>query len=143
MKFNSFLAFLLTLIAIITIVAGFAINFSDIFLYRKDCEGYSLLLFPDENKVDTVVGKGELVKLRAVNAGNFGDEYQVSLFGPEWAVVKPDSFTLRSEEAKTLFLYISPDLGTEGKYDLDVTIKSKCVSETERIEVGVLAKEIS
>ena len=143
MKFNSLLAFLLTLIAIITIVAGFAIKFSETFFYKKDCEGYSLLLFADENKVDTVVGKGELIKIRAVNAGNFGDEYQVSLFGPEWAVVKPNSFTLRSEEVKSLFLYISPDLGAEGKYDLDVTVKSKCVSETERIEVGVLPKEIS
>jgi len=142
MKFNSFLAFLLTLIAIVTIVTGFAIKFSETFFYRKDCEGYSLLLFADENKVDTIVGKGELIKLRAVNAGNFGDQYQVSLFGPEWAVVKPDSFTLRSEEAKTLFLYISPDLGAEGKYDLDVTVKSNCVSETEKIEVGVLVKEV-
>jgi hypothetical protein len=143
MKFNSFLAFLLTLIAIVTIVAGFSIKFSETFFYRKGCEGYALLLFPDENKVDTVVGKGELVKIRTVNAGSFGDEYQVSLFGPEWALIKPDSFTLRSEEAKTLFLYISPDLGAEGKYDLDVTVKSKCVSETVRMEVGVLPKEIS
>ncbi len=142
MKFNSFLAFLFTLIAIVTIVAGVAITFSDVFFYRKDCKGYALLLFPDENEIDTLVGKGELVKIRAVNAGDFGDEYQVSLFGPEWSVVKPSSFTLKSEEAKTLFLYISPDLGSEGKYDLDVTVKSSCTSETTRIEVGVLPKEI-
>jgi len=142
MKLNSFLAFLLTLIAIITIVAGFAVRFSGVLFYERDCEGYSLILFADENKVDAVVGKGELIRLQAVNAGDYGDKYQVSLIGPEWAVVKPESFTLRSEEVKSLFVYVSPDLGTEGRYDLDVTVKSDCVSETEAIEVGVIKEEI-
>ena len=133
---------MLTLVAIITVVAGFSIKFSGMLFYKPDCEGYSLILFADENKVDAVVGKGELIRLRAVNAGNYGDKYQVSLFGPGWAVVKPDSFTLRSEEVKSLFVYVSPDIGTEGKYDLDVTVKSNCVSETERIEIGVIKEEI-
>jgi len=142
MKSNSFLAFLLTLIAIVTVVAGFAIKFSGGLFYERDCEGYSLILFADENEVDTVVGKGELIRFRAVNAGSFGDKYEVSLSGPEWAVVKPDSFTLRSDEVKSLFVYVSPDLGMEGKYDLGVTVKSNCVSETETIEVGVMKEEI-
>jgi hypothetical protein len=142
MKFNSFLAFLLTLIAIITVVAGLAVNFSDIFFIRKDCEGYSLILFSDENKVDTVVGKGELIRLRAVNAGSFGDKYEVSLTGPEWAIVKPTSFTLRSEDVKSLFVYVSPGIGAEGRYDLDVIVKSNCVSKMETIEVGVIKEEI-
>jgi hypothetical protein len=142
MKFNSFLAFLFTLIAIIILVVGITLKFSDIFFIERDCEGYSLILFADENKIDAVVGKGELIRLRAVNAGSYGDKYQVSLVGPEWAVIKPDSFTLRSEEVKSLFVYVSPDLGMEGKYDLDVTIKSDCVSETEMIEVGVITEEV-
>jgi len=142
MKSKSFLAFFLTLIAIITVVAGFAVKFSGMMFYKRDCEGYSLILFADEDKVDAVVGKGELIRLRAVNAGVFGDKYEVSLSGPEWAVVKPDSFTLRSEEAKSLFVYVSPDFGMEGKYDLGVTVESDCVSEIERIEVGVIKEEI-
>ena len=142
MKFNSFLAFLLTLIAIITIVAGFAIESSGMFFVKKDCEGHSLILFADDNEVDAVVGRGELIRLRAVNTGNYGDKYQVSLVGPEWAVVKPESFTLRSDEVKSLFVYVSPDLGMEGKYDLGVTVKSNCVSETEMIEIGVIEEEI-
>jgi len=142
MKFNSFLAFLLTLIAIVVVVAGFAVKFSGMLFIKKDCEGYSLILFADENKIDAVVGKGELIRLRVVNAGSFGDKYQVSLSGPEWAIVKPTSFTLRSEEVKSLFVYVSPDLGFEGKYDLDVTVESNCVSEAERIEIGVIKEEI-
>jgi hypothetical protein len=142
MKFNSFLAFSLTLIAIITIVAGFAVKFSGMFFYKTDCEGYSLILFADEDKVDAVVGKGELIRLRAVNTGNFGDKYQVTLVGPEWAIVKPNSFTLRSDEVKSLFVYVSPGFGMEGKYDLDVTVKSNCISETEIIEIGVIKEEI-
>jgi uncharacterized membrane protein len=125
--------------AIMIVVAGFSVEYAELF-FKRDCEGYSLFLFADEDKIDTLVGKGELVKLRAINAGSFGDKYQVSLFGPEWAVIKPTSFSLRSEQAKTLFLYVSPDLGAEGKYEIDVTVKSECVSETQRIEVGVLPK---
>ena len=142
MKLNSILAFFLTLIAIITLVAGFAIKFSGMVPYKKDCEGYSLILFADDNEVDAVVGRGELIRLRAVNTGNYGDKYQVSLVGPEWAVVKPESFTLRSDEVKSLFVYVSPDRGMEGRYDLGVTVKSNCVSETEMIEIGVIEEEI-
>jgi hypothetical protein len=142
MKFNNVLAFLLTLIAIITIVVGAAIKFSGVLVYKKDCTGYSLILFTDANKVDAVVGKGELIRLQAVNAGNFGDKYDVSLIGPDWAIIKPASFALRSDEVKTLFLYISPDVGAEGKYNLDVTVKSQCASQTESIEVGVIKEGI-
>ena len=140
MKFNSFLAFLFTLIAIIVLVSGLVFEYTTLLIFGGDCNGYSLLLFTDENKVDTEVGKGKLVKIRVVNAGSFGDKYEVFLDGPEWAIIKPDSFSLKSEEAKTLFLYVSPDLGMEGKYDIDITVKSNCVSESKTIEVGVLKK---
>lgn len=106
----------------------------------KNCDGYSLFLFPDEKKVDTEVGKGQLLKIRAINAGSFGDNYDVSLEGPEWTVIKPSTFGLKAEESKTLFLYISPDVGNEGKYYLDLSVKSNCVSESQTIEVGVLPK---
>ena len=138
MKFNSFLAFLLTLIAIIVVVSGLVVEYTRLIIFGGDCSGYSLLLFPDENEVDTEVGKGQLVKVRVINAGSFGDKYEVSLDGPDWAIIKPTSFCLKSEEAKTLFLYVSPDLGAEGKYDIDVLVESNCVSESESIEIGVL-----
>jgi hypothetical protein len=141
MKANSFLAFLFTVIALLLIVFGLGMSYSNLLQpIRTSCDGYSLFLFPDEDKVDTEVGKGQLLKIRAINAGSFGDKYDVLLNGPEWAIVKPNSFGLRAEESKTLFLYISPDIGNEGKYYLDLTVKSECVSESKTIEVGVLPK---
>jgi len=73
-----------------------------------------------------------------INAGSFSDNYEVSLEGPDWTIIKPTSFGLKPEEAKTLFLYVSPDFEAEGKYDIDVQVKSKCVSASQSIEVGVL-----
>jgi hypothetical protein len=141
MKANSFLAFLFTVIAILLIIFSLGMSFSNLLPpVRKTCDGYSLFLFPDEDKVDTEVGKGQLLKIRAINAGSFGDKYDVLLNGPEWAIVKPNSFGLRAEESKTIFLYISPDIGNDGKYYLDLTVKSECVSESKTIEVGVLPK---
>ncbi len=140
MKPNSFLSLLFTVIAILVIIFGFGISYSNLTPEKRSCDGYSLFLFPDENKVDTEVGKGQLLKIRVVNAGNFGDKYDVLLKGPEWTVVKPSTFGLKAEESKTLFLYISPDIGNEGKYYLDMTVKSNCVSESQTIEVGVLPK---
>lgn len=141
MKFREFLAFLFTLIAIIIVVSAFFIEYSGDFVVEENCEDYSLFLFADEDKVDTEVGKGTLLRLRVINAGSFGDKYQVSLDGPEWAVIKPTSFSLKSEESKSLFLYVSPDFEVvEGKYDVEVVVKSKCVTESQRIEVGVLKK---
>lgn len=138
MKFNHFLAFLLTLIAILVLAAGFIAKFIGLVIFGSDCTGYSLLLFPDENQVDAEVGKGSLVKLKVINAGSFSDNYEVSLEGPDWTIIKPTSFGLKPEEAKTLFLYVSPDFEAEGKYDIDVQVKSKCVSASQSIEVGVL-----
>ena len=140
MEFKSFLAFLLTLLAIIVVVVGLTVKSFELLPEKKNCEGYSLFLFSDENKVDTEVGKGKLIKLRAINAGDFGDKYEVSLKGPKWAVIKPDSFSLKSDDSKRLFLYISPSLGAEGKYNIVVTVKSRCVSESQTIKVGVLPK---
>jgi len=141
MKFNSFLAFLFTLIAIVVLLSGLVLESARLIIFGGDCNDYSLLLFPDENKVDTEVGKGKLVKFRTINAGSFGDNYEVSLNGPEWAVIKPTEFGLKSEEAKTLFLYISPSIGTEGKYNIDINVKSKCVTESQTIEIGVLKEQ--
>jgi len=140
MKFREFLAFLFTLIAIIIVVAALAIEYSGGFVVEESCEGYSLFLFPDQDKLDTEVGKGALLRLRIINAGDFSDKYQVSLTGPEWAVIKPTSFNLKSEESRSLFLYVSPGFDAEGKYDLEVVVESKCVTESQRIEVGVLKK---
>jgi len=138
MKLNSFLAFLLTFIAILILVYGLVGGYVEFFESGVNCEGYSLFLFPDVDKVDTQVGKGTLIKLRAINAGSFSDKYEVSLNGPEWAVIKPTSFNLKAEEVKTLFLYVSPGLGIEGKYNIEINVKSKCVTESQTIEVGVL-----
>jgi len=140
MKFNSFLALVFTIIAILVIIIGIGISYLDLIPMGKNCDGYSLFLFPDENRVDTEVGKGQLLKIRAINAGSFGDKYDVSLEGPSWTVIKPSTFGLKAEESKTLFLYISPDVGNEGKYSLSLMVKSNCVSESQTIEVGVLPK---
>jgi len=140
MKFREFLAFLFTLIAIIIVVAALAIEYSGGFVVEENCEDYSLFLFPDQDKLDTEVGKGALLRLRVINAGSFSDKYQVSLAGPEWAVIKPTSFNLKPEQSRSLFLYVSPGFEAEGKYDLEVVVESKCVTESQRIEVGALKK---
>jgi len=139
MKLNNFLGFFFTLLAILIIVYGVILELAKPLYIEGNCDGYSLFLFPDQDKVGTEVGKGTLVKLRVINAGSFGDSYEVFLNEPEWAVIRPESFSLRSEEAKTLFLYVSPSIGTEGKYNLEINVKSKCVSESKNIEVGVLS----
>lgn len=138
MKFNHFLAFLLTLLAVVILVFGLIAEFLGIFIFESDCTGYSLLMFSDENKIDAKVGKGNLVKLITINAGSFSNNYEVSLEGPDWAVIKPTCFNLGPEESKTLFLYVSPDFEAEGKYDINVHVKSKCVCAREIIEVAVL-----
>jgi hypothetical protein len=137
MKFNNFLAFLFTLIAILIVISGLVLEYTR-FIIGGDCAGYSLFLVPDEYEVDTEVGKGRLVKFRAINSGGFSDKYEVSLEGPDWAIIKPVSFSLKSEEAKTLFLYLSPNLEAEGKYNINVLVESDCISESQSIEVGVL-----
>jgi hypothetical protein len=139
MRLNDLLAFLFTLIAALIVASGLVLSFTGGIVQPKStCDDYSLLLFPDQNKVDIIVGEAKLVKVRAVNAGQFSDKYEVSLISPNWAIAKPTSFSIKTEESKIIFLYMSPGPESEGKYDIQINVKSACVSETTTIEANVL-----
>jgi hypothetical protein len=137
-KFNSFLALLFTTIAILILLYGLIAELLDIVVFSSDCSRFALLMFPDEDKVDAEVGKGNLVRLIIVNAGSYTDNYDIAIEGPEWTIIKPTSFRLKPEESKTLFLYVSPEFGIEGKHLVKVNADSKCISSTKTIEVNVL-----
>jgi hypothetical protein len=139
MRLNDLLAFLFTLIAALVVVSGLVLSFTGGIVQPKStCDDYSLLLFPDQNKVDVIVGEAKLVKVRAVNAGQFSDKYEVSLIAPNWIIAKPTSFSIKAEESKLVFLYMSPGPESEGVYNIQVNVKSACASETTSIEVNVL-----
>jgi hypothetical protein len=140
MRLNDLLAFLFTLIAALVVVSGLVLSFTGGLISQPTpaCDDYSLLLFPDQNKVDVIVGEAKLVKVRAVNAGQFSDRYEVSLIAPNWIIAKPTSFSIKAEESKLIFLYMSPGPESEGVYNIQVNVKSACVSETTSIEVNVL-----
>lgn len=140
MRLNDLLAFLFTLVAALIVASGLVLSFTGglVSTAKPTCEDYSLLLFSDENKVDIIVGEAKLIKLRAVNAGQFSDKYEVSSIIPNWIIAKPTSFSIRSEESKLIFLYMSPGPESEGKYEIQVNVKSACVSETTTVEVNVL-----
>ena len=137
MKFNHLLAFLLTLVGVLVLITGIIFEILQIVLFDSDCSDYSILMFQEETNIDTEVGKGNLVKLVVINTGSYTDSYEVEMEGPEWSLIKPTSFTLKSEESKSVFLYVSPDFGTEGKYEINVDVKSKCVHERQILEVNV------
>jgi hypothetical protein len=136
-KFNHLLAFLLTLIALLILTAGFVLEFLQIVIFSSDCYGYSVLMFQEDVNIDAEVGKGSLTKLIVINTGSYTDDYKVEIEGPKWLLIKPMSFTLKPEQSKNLFLYVSPDFDAEGKYEIIVTVNSKCVSESQIFDVSV------
>ena len=139
MKIKSILAFLLTVLALVLIVstgvwvfARYYVKFS-----RKDyCTHFSVELEPEVDEVRLEVGKGKLVKVNITNMG-FEDEFKIRVKGPEWVVVKPEKIRLESGESDDIFVYLSPSLGVEGKYDVVISANSYCGSEEGVIEVEV------
>jgi uncharacterized membrane protein len=94
-------------------------------------------MFQEDVNIDAEVGKGSLTKLIVINTGSYTDDYKVEIEGPKWLLIKPMSFTLKPEQSKNLFLYVSPDFDAEGKYEIIVTVNSKCVSESQIFDVSV------
>ena len=123
----------------LVLITGFTLEVLQIVVFSSDCSDYSVLMFQEETNIDAEVGKGNLVKLMVINTGSYTDNYEIELKGPEWFLIKPTSFTLKPEESKSLFLYVSPDFGTEGKYEIIVDVKSKCACERQVLEVSVFS----
>jgi hypothetical protein len=141
MKTNSLLAFIFTSIALIIIlglIGYLAYNCLTMFIYRDTeyCQNFSVDLYPEVSSVDLEIGKGKLVKVEITNNG-FEDEFRVGTRGPRWTAARPKNIRLDQGETREIFLYLSPNIGTEGEYTLTLFVKSYCGMEETQIEITV------
>jgi len=137
MKFNSFIAFVLTLTALLMVLGliawVFVTNFSKILAKKDYCEHFMVELTPETYFINLEAGKGKLVKVNIKNLG-FEDEFKILTDGPKWVTVRPNKIRLNQYESEDIFVYISPAIGSEGNYTVSVIAKSYCgISETKII----------
>jgi len=141
MRKNSLVAFILTLLALVMIIGlvGFIgyRNLSE-YLSREPeyCEQFSVDLKPESYSAELEVGKGKLIKVTITNNG-FEDEFTIGVEGPKWVANRPVEVRLDQGESEEIFVYMSPDVGSEGDYTLIIFVESYCGREETEIRVKV------
>ncbi len=131
------MAFLLTLISL-SMSSYFAfIEFSQLTAALDQCKNYSAEMKVDAKSMDLEIGKGKLVKAVLKNTGQV-DEFQITKDGPDWVVIKPDKTKLGTNQTEEVFVYMSPIIGSEGKYNIKIITKSPCVYLQNEIIANVL-----
>lgn len=76
--------------------------------------------------VSLVTGRGELIRGSLVNTG-FENEYQLSIEGPKWVVVRPQAVRLETNGTGDIFVYMSPEFGVKGMFDATLVADGTCV----------------
>lgn len=136
MKFSSFVAFSLTLSALILILVGFTWSAASRFVKKGFCDRFSFEIEPQRNEVQLDTCEGKLVKVTLKNNG-LDDEYRASVGGVSWAKIKPETVEVGKGESENLFLYLSPPEGTEGKFDVKIFVSSYCFDKEKGITISV------
>lgn len=138
MKFRSFLAFLLTFLALIMAASGIVWYIFYYFVVKPFCLPFAVSITPETDYVKMGTSKGKLINILIENVGAVKDEYSMRVNGPEWIVIRPEKLTLRPGEASNVYLYVSPAFGVSGKYKIVVSAVSNCVHESKIIEAEIL-----
>ncbi len=141
MKTNSLLAFIFTAVALVMLFGllgylGYSYLGKLILREPEYCEHFSVDLKPESYSAELEVGKGELIKVEVTNNG-FEDEFRIGVEGPRWVATRPVKVRLDQGESEEIFVYLSPNIGSEGNYSLIVFAKSYCGREEIEISVKV------
>ncbi len=88
----------------------------------KEC--YSVDL-SNGNLAFVEVFKAAAVPIVVKNTGEIADTYTVSVVGPEWVYVSPETFGLLPSEEKSIYLYLEPSEGVSGNHSVEVGIDSQ------------------
>jgi hypothetical protein len=141
MRKNSLVAFILTLLALVMIIGlvGF-IGYRNLSEYisrePEYCEQFSIELKPESYSAELEVGKGKLIKVIIMNNG-IEDEFTIGVEGPKWVATRPVEVRLDQGESEEIFVYMSPNVGSEGNYTLTVFAESYCGREETEIMVKI------
>ena len=141
MKTNSVLAFIFALTALLTIISLFGWlgynNLSKIISRRPEyCEHFSVDLIPETYSSILKIGQGKLIKVNMTN-NEFEDEFKIGIKGPEWVANRPFKIRLEQGQSEDVFIYFSPDIGSEGNYTVTVFAESYCGYVETNIKVKV------
>lgn len=86
---------------------------------------YGLSVTSDSDSIFAEELKGYLYTLTIKNDGEFEAGYTVSIDGPKWTTVNPETISLTSGESTEIYVYASPEYDTaEGTYPITVNVES-------------------
>lgn len=137
MQPKSLMAFLLTSIALVMSSYFAFVEFSGLTMALDKCKNYSAEFDIELDDTDLKVGEGKLVKGLLKNTGNV-DDFQIIKEGPDWVVMRPEKTRLDVNQTEEIFVYISPDLESKGKYNIKIITKSSCLYLENKLLVNVL-----
>jgi len=108
------------------------------FIVEK-CFGVDLELDVDEITIKS--GTGKLTKPSVKNVGVRPNTFDVEA-SATWVAVRPGRLTLSPNESQNIFVYYSPEYGSSGEYDVQLTAKAENAVDEEIIRVNVVEENV-
>ena len=135
-ELKSLVAFLLTMTSLIFLSAFISLQFIDVTTAKNFCDNFSVNFQIDNDKISLEPGKGKLVTGNITNTGA-ENEFVVSSKSPEWVVVRPKVLQLDANGRERVYVYMSPDYGVRGNFDVKILIDAACVHLEKTIKTSV------
>lgn len=104
-------------------------------LMAENCYEVDLIIETDE--ISVVSGTGELTNQVVKNTGTKPDRFEL-VTDTDWVRVKPRSFELGSGESESVYVYLSPEYGTVGEFNVKIRVYSEKSEDEENIKVNSL-----
>ena len=104
---------------------------------RADCYSVQISVKDDTSKV--ALCNATTVPVKVKNTGERLANFTVSVSGPSWVYLSPDSVQLSSGQEQEVYLYFSPCFNVpKGVYPVQVSVSSPFTQATKEIAVGVV-----
>jgi len=109
------------------------------FIVEK-CFGVDLKLDVDDMTIKS--GTGKLTKPSVKNVGTRPNTFDIEA-SATWVAIRPDKLTLSPNESQNIFVYYSPEYGSSGEYDIQLTAKAENAVDEEIIRVNVVEENVT
>ncbi len=136
MKTKTIFAYIFTTSALIIALIALVVALKEIIFIELFCKNFSSQFIVETDEINAEIGKGKLVKSELKNHG-FEDEYEISVRGPNWVIIRPDKIRLDANQTGDIFTYVSPPKGASGDFLISIVAKSYCQNKEENILVHV------
>ncbi len=105
------------------------------------CFDFSFVVQSDKTSYEVCDRTATVVQLRTENKGTSFNEFDLQLDAPQWVRLSRNSLGLMPNEVRVTELYIAPEYGVEGNFEIKLTLVPKKGNQKATSQIDVKVKK--